>query len=135
MTSHNILNYTYEEVSLILETIKTCVAKDKFIISRNTKRKENIEFISKYNLFTAKIKAVISKINPDDFCYGLNNTHIGYEHEILYVFCPQVELAYGDTVEFVDIYTKFNIINNEQVIVISFHQRNHPINYLFKQNN
>ena len=41
----------------------------------------------------------------------------GFEHEVLYVFCPQTELAYGEAVEAVDIYSKFNIIGNERVVV------------------
>ena len=60
----------------------------------------------------------------------------GFEHEILYVFCPQRTLfnALGEE-EFVDMYTKFNIIeygDNKRVIVVSFHKRNKPIGYLFR---
>lgn len=40
-----------------------------------------------------------------------------------------------DKEEQVDIYAKFNIIdvsNGQRVIVISFHKRNNPIDYLFR---
>jgi hypothetical protein len=132
MSEQYLTEYTYEEISEILKTIQTCVAGDKFIISQNTNRRENTEFIQRYNLTVAKVKGIISMIETDDFCYGLNNKNPGFEHEVLYVFCPQIELAYGDAVEAVDIYSKFNIIDNERVVVISFHRRNYPIDYLFK---
>jgi len=133
MSERYITSYTFDEISEILKTIQTCVAKDKFIISQNVNRAENNAFIAKFNLTTAKIKNIISLIEPDSFCYGLHNENVGYEHEILYVFCPQLVLAYGDADEAVDVYSKFNVIDDERVVVISFHQRNYPVNYLFKQ--
>ena len=133
MNESYITNLSYAEVSDILKTIQAYVAGDKFIISRNLNRKENNDFIRKYNLTVAKIKNIISKIETEDFCHGLQNTNVGFEYEILYVFCPQVELPYGAKIEIIDIYAKFNIINNERVIVISFHQRNYPVDYVFKQ--
>ncbi len=57
---------------------------------------------------------------------SLNNINAGFEHEILYVFCPQRTLfnVFGEE-EVVDIYTKFNIIEyaeNKRVIAVSFHK-------------
>lgn len=56
--------------------------------------------------------------------------------QILYVFVPQVQLFNADGVEeIVDVYTKFNIIdmpNGNRTVVISFHKRNKPIEYLFR---
>lgn len=72
----------------------------------------------------------------EDFCHTLQNTELGFEHEVLYVFCPRVMLFnFEGNEEFVDIYTKFNIIDlnlGKRVIVISFHKRNKPIDYLFR---
>jgi hypothetical protein len=95
LNKKRIVNYKREEVATVLETIQICVVEDKFILSANINRVENLEFTDKYNLTVAKIKEIISKIEVEDFCYGLQNEHVGYEHEILYVFCPQVELPYG----------------------------------------
>ncbi len=131
MKDTRITNYALEDVAEILKTIQICVANDRFILSQNTKRAENMEFMTKYNLTVARIKHIISEIEVTDFCYGLHNEHVGYEHEILYVFCPQVDLFFGDALEVVDIYAKFNVIDGKDVIVISFHPRNFPINYLF----
>ena len=76
------------------------------------------------------------QILVEDFCHTLQNTNIGYEYEVLYVFVPQVELlnALGEQ-EQVDIYTKFNVIerpNGNRTVVSSFHKRNKPIEYLFR---
>ena len=133
MNNGQIVNYTYEEISDTLKTIQKCMREDKYSISQNANRIENNDFMAEYNLTTAKIKDIISAIEVTDFCYGLQNEHIGFEHEILYVFCPQIELPYGNVVEVIDIYSKFNILDGERVVVISFHKRNHPINYLFRQ--
>ncbi len=76
------------------------------------------------------------QIEADDFCHTLQNTNIGFEHEILFVFVPQVQLYNIDgEEEIVDVYTKFNVIdmpNGSRVVVISFHKRNKSIDYLFR---
>ncbi len=131
MKEDHITSYTREDVEKILTTIQTCVANDKFVLSQNNKRTENTAFIARYNLSVTRIKHIISEIAVTDFCYGLQNEHAGFKHEILYVFCPQVELFQEAALEAVDIYTKFNVIDGERVIVISFHPCNFPINYLF----
>lgn len=76
------------------------------------------------------------KIEPEDFCHTMQNTNLGFEHEVLYVFCLQAMLFdLEDNEDLVDIYIKFNIIDlnvGKRVIVISFHKRNKPIGYLFR---
>ncbi len=129
-------NYTKEQIILILQTIHDCVRESRFYISRNENRQENIDFKNEYNLTSTKQKEILLKIVPEDFCHALKNTKSGFEHEVLYVFCPQVKLfSFEDNEEMVDIYTKFNIIEHNQgqrVIVISFHKRNKPIDYLLR---
>ena len=76
------------------------------------------------------------QISIEDFCHTLQNTKIGYENEILYVFVPQVKLfnALGEQ-EPVDIYTKFNVIerpSGNRTVAVSFHKRNKSIDYLFR---
>jgi hypothetical protein len=76
------------------------------------------------------------QIDIEDFCHSLKNTNLGFEHEVLYVFCPQVSLFnFDDEEKQIDLYTKFNIIDlstGTRVVVISFHERNKPIDYLFR---
>ena len=137
LSEHYNQNYTREEVQVILNKIKDCINDNKYIISQNQNRAENVQFINEYRLDEKKRKEILLSIEVDDFCHSLNNTNPGYEHEVLYVFCPQRNLfdIFGEE-EFVDIYTKFNIIeykiDKKRVVTISFHKRNKPIDYLFR---
>lgn len=136
MAEHYNQDYTQEEIDIILGKIKECVENNKYTISLNENRQENIQFIQDYNLDKSKQKEILLSIEVSDFCHSLNNINPGFEHEILYVFCPQRTLfdVFGEA-EFVDIYTKFNIIEynaNKHVIAVSFHKRNKPISYCFR---
>lgn len=137
MSEHYNQNYTREEVEVILNKIKDCINDNQYIISQNQNRAENVQFINEYRLDEKKRKEILLSIEVDDFCHSLNNANPGYEHEVLYVFCPQRNLfdIFGEE-EFVDIYTKFNIIeykiDKKRVVTISFHKRNKPIAYLFR---
>lgn len=129
-------NYSKEQIEAILVKIHECVRINRFTISRNDNRQENIDFINEYNLRSDKQASILLQIHAEDFCNSLQNTNTGYEHEILYVFVPQVQLfnSAGEE-ETVDVYTKFNIIDmpgGSRTIVISFHKRNKPIDYLFR---
>mgnify|MGYP007040122899 CR=1 FL=1 len=111
---------------MILTMMQDCVRESRFIISKNENRQENIDFLNEYNLSSRRQKEILLKIQTEDFCHSLQNTKIGFEHEVLYVFCPQVMLFNFDGIEeLVDIYTKFNLIDNDNkklVLVISFHK-------------
>ena len=129
-------NYTIKEIEDILFTIKSCITKNRYTISLNENRQENIDFINEYNTRSDKQKAILMQINVEDFCHSLQNTKVGYEYEVLYVFVPQVQIfnAAGKE-ETVDIYTKFNVIDTpsgNRTVVISFHRRKKPIDYLFR---
>ncbi|WP_156286012.1 hypothetical protein [Oceanivirga salmonicida] len=129
-------NYTKKDIDKVLEKIKKCIINNNYIISMNENRKENIDFINEYNIRSDKQKQILLKLKTNDFCYTLQNTKLGYEHEVLYVFVPRVNLFNSDDIEkIIDIYIKFNIIdisNGNRVVVISFHKRNKPIDYLFR---
>jgi len=131
MVHDYITDFTIEEIKQILEKIKTCITNGKFIISQNENRKENVDFIVDYKLTEIQQKNILLRIKVEDFCHGLQNDKPGLEHEILYVFCPQERLTYGHITSYIDIYVKFSLVNEERVVVISFHQRNFPIDYLF----
>lgn len=136
MSQHYNQNYTKEEVAAILQRIQDCVRGGKYTIAQNENRQENLDLIREYNLTSEKQRRILLQIETEDFCHSLQNTNIGYKYETLYVFCPQVTLFNLDNNEkLVDIYAKFNIIDlkaGNRVVVISFHERNKPINYLFR---
>jgi hypothetical protein len=136
MSEHYNQNYTKEQIVAILEKIQKCVHQNHYTISKNANRKENMDFINNYNLSSARQKDILLKIEPDDFCHSLKNLNLGFEHEVLYVFCPQMVLInFEGEEELVDIYTKFNIIeydSGKRVVTISFHKRNKPLDYLFR---
>ncbi len=136
MSQHYNQNYTKEEVAAILQRIQDCIRGGRYTIAKNENRKENLALIREYNLTYEKQRRILLQIKPEDFCHSLQNTNIGYEYETLYVFCPQITLFNLDDKEkLVDIYTKFNIIDMDtgsRIVVISFHERNKPIDYLFR---
>lgn len=129
-------NYTREQIDAILDKIKSCVGNNKYTIAFNENRQENIDFINEYNIRSNKQKNILMQLRTEDFFHTLQNTKIGYEYEVLYVFVPQVQLFSADgEEEIVDVYTKFNVIdmpNGRRTVVISFHKRNKPIGYLFR---
>ena len=129
-------NYTKDEICPILKTFKDCIRENHFIISKNKLRQENINFINQYNLNSKKLIKILLEIEADDFCHTLQNKNVGFEHETLYVFCPQAELFNSDDEkELIDIYIKINIIDlasSKRVVVISFHKRNKQIQYPFR---
>ena len=136
MSEHYNQNYTKEEVDAILQKIKDCINHNHYTISQNENRKENIKLINEYRLDTKKQKDILLSIAVTDFCHSLNNINPGFQHETLYVFCPQRTFfnVFGQE-ETVDIYTKFNIIEygyNKRVIAVSFHKKNKPIEFLFR---
>ena len=136
MNPHYNQNYTKEEIDVVLDKIKSCVGNNKYTIALNENRQENIDFINEYNIRSNKQKSILLQLKTDDFCHTLQNTKLGYEYEVLYVFVPQVQVFNADGVEeTVDVYTKFNVINlpgGIKAVVISFHKRNKPIDYLFR---
>lgn len=136
MNPHYNQNYTRDQIDEILNKIKDCVNNNKYTISMNENRQENVDFINEYNIRSDKQKTILLRIKTDDFCHSLQNTKIGFEYEVLYVFVPQVQLfnANGEE-EIVNVYTNFNIIDlssGARTVVISFHKPNKPFDYMFR---
>ena len=136
MNSHYNQNYSKQEINEIIDKVKKCVYNNRYTISLNENRQENIDFINEYNIYSNKQKEILLQLEVEDFCHSLQNTKPRYEYEVLYVFVPQVNLFNAEGMEEkVDIYIKINIIdmsNGSRTVVISFHKRNKAINYLFR---
>jgi hypothetical protein len=125
-------NYTREEIHAIFAKFKSCVEKNRYTISLNENRQENIDFINEYNIGSDKQKSILLQIETDDFCHSLRNTEIGYEYEVLYVFVQHVQLFNAEgKEETVDVYTKFSMIDlpsGSQAVINSFHKKR-AVNY------
>lgn len=81
-----------------------------------------------------KRKQILLSLTTTDFSTILPNEHVGFEHELLYVFGKTVNLLprFGTGEEVVPLYIKFNKLESKHVIVISFHKQSHPLKYKFK---
>lgn len=129
-------DYSEEQIKNLIEIIKDCVRENRYTISLEDNKIENIQFIEEYNLNQNKRVNILFDLDYKDFCYGLQNLKDGIEQNNLYIFCIQKELYnIEDKKELVDIYFKFNIMCNESEeyrVLVSLHKRNKPITYVFK---
>jgi hypothetical protein len=129
-------DYSEEQIKNLIEIIKNCIRENRYIVSLEDNKLENIQFMQEYNINEKKRINILFNLYYKDFCYGLQNLKDGVEENNLYIFCVQRELYnIEDKKELVDIYLKFNIICNEAEeyrILVSLHKRNKPITYVFK---
>lgn len=129
-------DYNEEQIKQLIEIIRDCVRENRYTISLEENKSENIQFIEEYNLNEKNRINILFSLDYKDFCYGLKNMKDGIELNNLYVFCLQKELyTIKGNKELVDIYFKFNIISNEfeeYYLLISLHKRNKRITYLFR---
>ncbi|WLG16981.1 hypothetical protein [Bacillus cereus] len=129
-------NFTIGEVEQYISEFKKLIKNNRFMISQNEKRKENIEFLEAYKINVSKVKEILLNIGVHDFCYAVDNKNPNFAYEKLYIFCPQYELDNWGQKKSVDIYIKMNLIENKDrnkyMIVVSFHKRNKPVTYLFR---
>ncbi|WP_459481953.1 hypothetical protein [Clostridium saccharoperbutylacetonicum] len=130
-------DYTEEQIKNLVEIIKECVRENKYTISLDENKMENLQFIEEYNINEKKRISILCDLDYKDFCYGVQNMKNGIEQNDLYVFCRQRELYnIEDKKELIYIYMKFNVICDELQeyrVLVSLHKRNKPSSFLFKQ--
>lgn len=130
-------DYTEEQIKNLVEIIKECVRENKYTISLDENKMENLQFIEEYNINEKKRISILCDLDYKDFCYGVQNMKNGIEQNDLYVFCRQRELYnIEDKRELTYIYMKFNVICDEfqeYRVLVSLHKRNKPSSFLFKQ--
>ena len=117
-----------------LSEVKDAVRNNRFRIERNSKRQDNIDLFIDYVIDEEKSKEIILNLTEMDFSEIRPNDHLGYEHELLYVFGKDVILSerIGDKEKTVSLYIKFNKLDNCFVIVVSFHEQKYPLKYYYK---
>lgn len=131
-----LLDFTPDEIKVYLKDLKSLMLEDKYTISLNDNREENRKFIEDYKIDSSREKEILLNLEFDDFCYAVNNIKPKFANEVLYVFNKEYSLdKWGEFVS-VDIYIKTNKLHTRSgedfVIIVSFHERNMPIKFLFK---
>ena len=119
-----------ELFELSLVCMRECVESGNFIIIN---REKNKAFISEYSLRKEQQRDMMLSLSTGDY-FGFEeskNFQGGYVHKL----CRGFELpnSFGE-VQQVDVYVKFEIEHEgkeEQTVVISFHEAEHPVQYLF----
>jgi len=124
-------------IEKILQRTHYAVECGHYSVALNENRKKNLNFIAEYGIRSSRIVDILLELRLEDFAYQTRNTKIGYEEEILYIFAPNVKLypAGDDAARDVVVYIKINIIEksvDDYVIVISFHEAEHEIEYAYK---
>lgn len=127
-------NITQEEIEEYLSDVKKAVSEDRYRLDRNSRRQDNIDLFINYVIDESKAKDIILSLEVMDFSEIVKNEHVGFEHEMLYIFGKDVQLLERTGTEevTVSLYIKFNKLENNYVIVISFHEQHYPLNYYFR---
>ena len=128
------MNLSVSNVENYLEAVKCAVKAHRYRLDMNAKRPGNRKLFDTYLLTMRDAENIILDLNAMDFSDAVPNEHVGFEHETLYIFGKEVLLIerYGTAEKLVPLYIKFNKLDNEFVIVISFHEQRHPLTYYFK---
>lgn len=122
------------EIADYLSRAKKLIVQNKFCIALNSNRMTNLSLFDEYLIDEERIKIILLDLTEDDFCEKVQNKHVQFQHEWLYIFGKEISLMkrYEEKSEVVLLYIKFNIIENKFVIVISFHKQKYPLVYYFR---
>ena len=128
------MDKSFEEIEKYLTEVKAAIRAGNFKIERNQQRRANLALYRDYVIDEGKSKEILLQLTAYDFSQVLQNEHEGFRHEWLYVFGKDVKLLqrFGTEEEIVSLYIKFNKLENQLVIVISFHKQAYPLTYAFK---
>lgn len=122
------------DIEAYLTEVKKAIDEGHYRLERNFKRRKNRNLFINYVINEQKTKEILLSITAQDFSGVVQNEHTGYEHEQLYVFGKEVLLLerFGSRMKKVPLYIKLNKLDNKFVIIISFHEQEHPLTYDFK---
>lgn len=113
---------SYEEIDDYLERVRTLLSKGKFRL--DNRREKNAELFETFVISEQDAIDICMNLTPADFCNKTQNEHSGFEHEILYIFRKDLSLLerFTTTERIVTIYIKFNNIDDNFLVIISFHE-------------
>ncbi len=128
------MKLSVSDIEKYLEAVKCAIKAHRCRFDMNVKRPDNRKLFETYLLTMKDAENIILNLNVMDFSDAVPNEHVGFEHEMLYIFGKEALLIerYGTAEKPVPLYIKFNKLDNEFVIVISFHEQRHPLTYYFK---
>ena len=118
------------EIADYLTKAKKLIVQNKFSIALNSNRMTNLSLFDEYLIDEERIKIILLDLTEDDFCEKVQNKHVQFQHEWLYIFGKEISLM-KKRVKW-SLYIKFNMIENKFVIVISFHKQKYPLVYYFR---
>lgn len=123
-----------EEIESYLSEVQECVRQGNRHIEMNANRQDNLDLFNIYVIDEAKADEIILSLTALDFSEIRQNDHAGYEHERLYIFGKEVNLLerYGSEEKLVPLYIKFNKLDTQYLIIISFHKQKFPFTYYFR---
>ena len=129
-----ILTITREHIARYLIEVKTAISANRYQIEINENRTANMELFLDYIIDESDVRQILLGLEVTDFSKTVQNRKPGMEHEQLYIFGKDVVLLekFGEDKKKVSLYIKFNKLDNQYVIVISFHEQRYPMKYYFK---
>ena len=125
------MNLTKSDIDQYLSELFVAIESERYQISQ---RQKNKEIYMDYIFTEEDAKNVILSLTVLNFSDAVRNDHPQYPEEVLYIFGIDIEMLprYGSSEEIVPLYIKFNKLNNQYVIVISFHKQEYPLDYKFR---
>lgn len=128
------MDKTKQDIEYYLSDVKKLIGKNRYRIARNPNRLDNEDLFLTYVLDEAAAKNILLSLSVEDFSEVVQNRKPGYGHEWLCIFGKTIRLLsrFGQDEREVSLYIKFNKIEDQYVIVISFHEQKHPMVYAFK---
>lgn len=128
------MDITKKDIEDYLSEVKESVKKNNYRLELNKRRQNNRKLFLDYIIDDEKVEEIIFALSVMDFSTILKNKHKGFEDERLYVFGKKAMLIpkYEVDEKEVDLYIKFNKIQDGYIIIISFHEQKYPLIYFFK---
>ncbi len=118
------------DIENYLADIRQVIKENRFSLARRPKNKA---LTQDFILSEQDELDIIASLTADDFSDAVKNEHPGYEHETLFIFGTSTSLLerFGENERIVNLYIKFNKLENMFVFIISFHEQEFPMHYYF----
>ena len=118
------------EVAKYLADVRKSIQEKRCVFAA---REKNEQLFVKFIFSEQMREEILLNLEVEDFCGVLQNEHPNFAHERLYVFGKEVWMIprYGGEKRLVSLYIKINKLDGPFCIVISFHEQERPLKYVF----